>query len=174
MSPAKEQKLLPIENVAFKGEITFTERKRCLLTQQRVYRENMYRRKSDNAINGITVLQRRSPMRKCIYWAKTWLTKLKTRLPNENIPRKGENTLTQKQCRSQSWKSVYRANHLHAKAKTLLSNFFRAKSSLAKAKTRFSGESVAPKVESAFTELIHSSQRRKRSPSENVPRKGGS
>ena len=42
MSPAKEQKRLPIESVAFKGEITFTERKRCLLTQQRVYRGNMY------------------------------------------------------------------------------------------------------------------------------------
>ena len=42
MSPAKEQKRLPRKNVAFKGEITFTQRKRCLLTQQRVYRWNTY------------------------------------------------------------------------------------------------------------------------------------
>ena len=57
MSPEKEQKRLPIENVAFKGEITFTERKRCLLTQQRVYRRNMYPTKATTRLRCYNVVR---------------------------------------------------------------------------------------------------------------------
>ena len=61
MSPAKEQKRQPIENVAFKGEITFSER-------------------TSEIAKAIT-----------LYRTKTSLAKPKTFPPSLNFDRKGEN-----------------------------------------------------------------------------------
>ena len=64
---------------------------------------------------------------------KTWLTKSKTHLPSENIPRKGEKLVTRE--------NISRIGLFSSRL-------------LAKAKMRFPSESVARKDGNAFAELI--------------------
>ena len=100
---------------------------------------------------------------------KTWLTKVKTCLSRENVPRKDGNAFYREKRRKQRRKSISRANTRLYSENALTGGkiFNRAKTSLAK--RRFAIENVARKGGNAFTFLTKA---KTRLPSENLPRKG--
>ena len=172
---------LPREYVSRKGAKASTERKRVFqrlnhVHQTRTLLANAATRlsreyvpgKSDNAINAITI---------------TCLTKSKTRFPSENIPRKGEKLVT----RENVSRKAQNASSLQRLRSETQKPFYRANTSLAKAKIRLPSENMPRKGRNFFIQRTRHKQRRQsvsrtktcpvkaetRLRSENVSRKGG-
>ena len=101
-SLAKSKTLLSSENVAHKVENALTEQNRRMKRRKRLYPLK-------------PCLQSRNPYTPAKTWlarvnrTKTWLTKVKTCLSRENVPRKGGNGFYREKRSKQRRKIVYRA-----------------------------------------------------------------
>ena len=101
-SLAKSKTLLSSENVAHKVENALTEQNRRMKRRKRLYPLK-------------PCLQSRNPYTPAKTWlarvnrTKTWLTKVKTCLSRENVPRKGGNGFYREKRSKQRRKFVYRA-----------------------------------------------------------------
>jgi len=92
----KAKSRLRCETVARKRENGFTERKRGSQRHKCIYRVKPWLEEQKYAIDSITEIKHLLHVRKRLYREKTSLSKAKTRLPSENVPRKGENAFTER------------------------------------------------------------------------------